>query len=53
MPEEVPAVCPVCPETGASKEQCIAEKGAENCVELIEAHRQCMEKFMAANEAGA
>ena len=34
--------CCACPETRKPRDECIGEKGAENCADLIEAHRQCM-----------
>jgi len=34
--------CCACPETRKPRDECIAAKGEENCVDLIEAHRQCM-----------
>lgn len=36
--------CCACPETRKARDECIAEKGQENCKELIEAHIQCMRK---------
>jgi len=34
--------CCACPETKKARDACIIEKGEENCVDLIEAHKQCM-----------
>ncbi|CAG7816384.1 unnamed protein product [Allacma fusca] len=34
--------CCACPETKRVRDQCIVEKGEENCQDLIEAHRKCM-----------
>jgi len=34
--------CCACPETKRARDACIIEKGAENCTELIEAHKKCM-----------
>ena len=34
--------CCACPETKKSRDECIVEKGEENCGDLIEAHKQCM-----------
>jgi len=34
--------CCACPETKRVRDACIIEKGAENCTELIEAHKKCM-----------
>lgn len=34
--------CCACPETKQARDACIVEKGAENCQELIEAHKKCM-----------
>ena len=31
-----------CPETKKPRDECIMEKGEENCGDLIEAHKQCM-----------
>lgn len=37
--------CCACPETRKARDSCIMEKGEENCVDLIEAHRECMRKM--------
>uniref|UniRef100_A0A0K8TN45 Cytochrome c oxidase copper chaperone n=1 Tax=Tabanus bromius TaxID=304241 RepID=A0A0K8TN45_TABBR len=34
--------CCACPETKKARDQCIMEKGEQNCGPLIEAHKQCM-----------
>jgi len=34
--------CCACPETRRPRDECIAEKGEENCGDLIEAHKSCM-----------
>jgi len=34
--------CCACPETKRPRDECIMEKGEENCGDLIEAHKQCM-----------
>jgi len=34
--------CCACPETKRVRDQCIVERGEENCTKLIEAHKQCM-----------
>lgn len=34
--------CCACPETKRPRDECIMEKGEENCGELIEAHKACM-----------
>jgi len=34
--------CCACPETKKVRDECIIEKGEENCLDLIEAHKQCM-----------
>ncbi|RUS32221.1 hypothetical protein BC938DRAFT_475997 [Jimgerdemannia flammicorona] len=34
--------CCACPETKKPRDQCILERGEENCGDLIEAHKQCM-----------
>jgi len=42
--EEKPKLkpCCACPETKRPRDECIIERGEENCRELIEAHKQCM-----------
>jgi len=53
MPEETSSVpvgadgeklkpCCACPETRKPRDECIAEKGEENCRDLIDAHLSCM-----------
>lgn len=37
--------CCACPETKQVRDACIVEKGAENCLELIEAHKKCMREM--------
>ncbi|CRK91261.1 CLUMA_CG004941, isoform A [Clunio marinus] len=34
--------CCACPETKKIRDECIMEKGEENCGDLIEKHKQCM-----------
>ena len=34
--------CCACPETKRVRDACIIEKGQENCIDLIEAHKKCM-----------
>lgn len=34
--------CCACPETKKPRDECIMEKGEENCGDLIEAHKKCM-----------
>jgi len=34
--------CCACPETKKPRDECIIERGEENCRELIEAHKECM-----------
>jgi len=34
--------CCACPETKKVRDECIMEKGEENCGHLIEAHKECM-----------
>ncbi|XP_034668383.1 cytochrome c oxidase copper chaperone [Drosophila subobscura] len=34
--------CCACPETKRARDQCMVERGEENCTALIEAHKQCM-----------
>jgi cytochrome c oxidase assembly protein subunit 17 len=34
--------CCACPETKRPRDECIMEKGEENCGDLIEAHKACM-----------
>jgi len=52
MPEEKPKQeekklkpCCACPETKKPRDECIIERGEENCKELIEAHKECMRKL--------
>ncbi|KHJ48068.1 cytochrome C oxidase copper chaperone [Trichuris suis] len=40
-----PKPCCACPETRKLRDECIVEKGEENCKDLIEAHRKCMKQF--------
>jgi len=45
-PEKKPCKpCCACPETKRLRDACIVENGEENCVALIEAHRECMRKL--------
>ena len=37
--------CCACPETRKPRDECIIEKGEENCKELIEAHKECLRKL--------
>lgn len=37
--------CCACPETKQARDACIVENGAENCQELIEAHKKCMREM--------
>jgi len=34
--------CCACPETRKPRDECIVEKGEENCRDLIDAHLSCM-----------
>ncbi|XP_075887016.1 cytochrome c oxidase copper chaperone [Nelusetta ayraudi] len=34
--------CCACPETKKVRDECIIEKGEENCTALIDAHKDCM-----------
>ncbi|GFR62985.1 cytochrome c oxidase copper chaperone, partial [Elysia marginata] len=34
--------CCACPETKKLRDECIIERGEENCGDLIEKHKQCM-----------
>ncbi|XP_022231356.1 cytochrome c oxidase copper chaperone [Drosophila obscura] len=34
--------CCACPETKRARDQCMVERGEENCTALIEAHKKCM-----------
>ena len=34
--------CCACPETRQLRDDCVAEKGIENCQPLIDAHNECM-----------
>ena len=36
--------CCACPETKKARDECVVEKGEENCQELIEAHKECLRK---------
>ena len=36
--------CCACPETKKPRDQCIVERGEENCQDLIEAHKECMRR---------
>eukprot|EP00794_Sanderia_malayensis_P000396 gene396-1030_t len=40
-PKKLKACC-ACPETKKARDECIMEKGEENCQDLIEAHKECM-----------
>ncbi|ESN98304.1 hypothetical protein HELRODRAFT_84705 [Helobdella robusta] len=42
--ENKPKPCCACPETRKPRDECIAEKGEENCQDLIEAHKECMRR---------
>jgi cytochrome c oxidase assembly protein subunit 17 len=35
-------ICCACPETRTVRDQCIIEKGPNNCNQLIEAHKICL-----------
>ena len=37
--------CCACPETKKVRDECVIEKGEENCKSLIEAHKECMRKL--------
>ena len=37
--------CCACPETKQARDECIVEKGEENCQKLIEAHKECLRKY--------
>ena len=39
---EVLRPCCVCPDTKMERDECIMEKGQQECVNLIEAHKNCM-----------
>jgi len=41
-PTEKLKPCCACPETKRPRDECIIERGEENCRELIEAHKECM-----------
>jgi len=34
--------CCACPETKKIRDECVIEKGEENCSDEIEAHKKCM-----------
>uniref|UniRef100_A0A336LGW4 CSON009282 protein n=1 Tax=Culicoides sonorensis TaxID=179676 RepID=A0A336LGW4_CULSO len=34
--------CCACPETKRARDECIMQKGEENCGDFIEKHKQCM-----------
>jgi len=34
--------CCACPETKKIRDECVMQKGEENCGDLIEKHKQCM-----------
>ena len=34
--------CCACPETKSARDECIVEKGEENCADLIQAHKECL-----------
>lgn len=36
--------CCACPETKKARDACIVEKGEGKCIDLIEAHKECMRK---------
>eukprot|EP00670_Eutreptiella_braarudii_P004371 CAMPEP_0174295934 /NCGR_PEP_ID=MMETSP0809-20121228/46294_1 /TAXON_ID=73025 ORGANISM="Eutreptiella gymnastica-like, Strain CCMP1594" /NCGR_SAMPLE_ID=MMETSP0809 /ASSEMBLY_ACC=CAM_ASM_000658 /LENGTH=79 /DNA_ID=CAMNT_0015398587 /DNA_START=28 /DNA_END=267 /DNA_ORIENTATION=+ len=35
-------ICCACPETRQPRDDCIIRRGKENCLDLIEAHYQCL-----------
>lgn len=37
-------ICCACPETKKPRDECILQKGEASCVDLIEAHKQCLRK---------
>jgi cytochrome c oxidase assembly protein subunit 17 len=37
--------CCACPETRKVRDECVFDKGEENCTELIKAHQDCMRKM--------
>ncbi|KAK1936833.1 putative cytochrome c oxidase copper chaperone (COX17) [Babesia divergens] len=37
-------ICCVCKETKAARDECIAQKGEEQCLHLIDLHNQCLRK---------
>ena len=37
--------CCACPETRKPRDECIIERGEENCKDLIEAHKECLRKL--------
>lgn len=43
--ENKPKPCCACPETRRPRDECIVERGEENCQEFIIAHRACMAKY--------
>lgn len=43
--ENKPKPCCACPETRRPRDECIVEKGEENCQDFIKAHRECMAKY--------
>ncbi|XP_070568844.1 cytochrome c oxidase copper chaperone-like [Ptychodera flava] len=45
--EEKPKLkpCCACPETKKARDACIIERGADECGDLIEAHKECMRKL--------
>jgi len=37
--------CCACPETKRPRDDCIVNKGEENCTDLIEQHKECMRRL--------
>eukprot|EP00967_Tisochrysis_lutea_P075636 scaffold101977_cov40-Tisochrysis_lutea.AAC.4 len=35
-------ICCACPETRKPRDECVVEKGEEQCTEYIEAHKACL-----------
>ena len=42
---EKPKPCCACPETRKARDECIFEKGEENCIKYIELHKECMKGY--------
>jgi len=35
-------ICCACPDTKKTRDQCVVERGQENCTSFIEAHKECL-----------